>query len=80
MTYVWRLWTNFKIIGNAMAFAGLPNAKDRGDVIAYLKASKWAVFKPNGAIVVIGQSQMEILIWWLMSQPKLKSVRDPNTI
>lgn len=24
--------------GNAMAFAGIPNAKDRGDVIAYLKA------------------------------------------
>ena len=23
--------------GNAMAFAGIPNAKDRGDVIAYLK-------------------------------------------
>merc|ERR1712147_65246 len=25
--------------GNAMAFAGIPNAKDRGDVIAYLKAN-----------------------------------------
>jgi hypothetical protein len=25
-----------------MAFAGIPNAKDRGDVIAYLKESKWA--------------------------------------
>merc|ERR1712086_741482 len=24
--------------GNAMAFAGIPSAKDRGDVIAYLKA------------------------------------------
>merc|ERR1712072_757603 len=23
--------------GNSMAFAGIPNAKDRGDVIAYLK-------------------------------------------
>lgn len=26
--------------GNAMAFAGIPNAKDRGDVIAYLKEQK----------------------------------------
>ena len=26
-------------LGNAMAFAGIPNAKDRGDVIAYLKAN-----------------------------------------
>ena len=25
--------------GNAMAFAGIANAKDRGDVIAYLKAN-----------------------------------------
>ena len=25
------------IVGNAMAFAGLPNAKDRADLIAYLK-------------------------------------------
>ena len=25
--------------GNAMAFAGVPNAKDRTDVIAYLKAN-----------------------------------------
>ena len=25
--------------GNAMAFAGIPNAKDRGDVVAYLKAN-----------------------------------------
>lgn len=31
-------------IGNAMAFAGLPNAKDRGDLIAYIKeASKWVM-------------------------------------
>ena len=27
------------IIGNAMAFAGIPAAKDRLDLIAYLKAS-----------------------------------------
>ena len=28
-------------LGNAMAFAGIPNAKDRGDLIAYIKeASK----------------------------------------
>lgn len=26
-------------IGNSMAFAGVPNAKDRGDLIAYLKAN-----------------------------------------
>ena len=26
--------------GNSMAFAGLPNAKDRADVIAYLKEQK----------------------------------------
>ena len=26
--------------GNAMAFAGVPNAKDRADIIAYLKDSK----------------------------------------
>jgi cytochrome c2 len=26
-------------IGNAMAFAGIPNGKDRGDVVAYLKAN-----------------------------------------
>jgi len=25
--------------GNAMAFAGIPNGKDRGDVVAYLKAN-----------------------------------------
>ena len=25
--------------GNAMAFAGIPNAKDRADVVAYLKAN-----------------------------------------
>jgi hypothetical protein len=29
-----------------MAFAGIPNAKDRADVVAYLKEAKWAVFKP----------------------------------
>ena len=28
-------------IGNAMAFAGLANAKDRADVIAYLKSNSW---------------------------------------
>ena len=28
----------FMNIGNAMAFAGLANAKDRGDIIAYLKS------------------------------------------
>ena len=27
--------------GNAMAFAGVPNAKDRADIIAYLKEQKW---------------------------------------
>jgi cytochrome c len=27
------------IPGNAMAFAGIPSGKDRGDVIAYLKAN-----------------------------------------
>ena len=27
--------------GNAMAFAGIPSAKDRGDVIAYLKSQSW---------------------------------------
>lgn len=27
-------------IGNSMAFAGVPNAKDRGDLIAYLKEAK----------------------------------------
>ena len=26
--------------GNAMAFAGVPNAKDRADIIAYLKEQK----------------------------------------
>ena len=26
--------------GNAMAFAGVPNAKDRGDLVAYLKEAK----------------------------------------
>ena len=53
----------FYILGNAMAYAGLPNAKDRGDLIAYLKAAKWEIFKPKGPIAVIGQNQMEILIW-----------------
>lgn len=28
-------------IGNSMAFAGLANAKDRADVIAYLKSNSW---------------------------------------
>jgi cytochrome c2 len=28
---------SFDFIGNAMAFAGMPNAKDRGDLIAYIK-------------------------------------------
>merc|ERR1711957_14597 len=26
--------------GNSMAFAGVPNAKDRGDLVAYLKSNK----------------------------------------
>lgn len=36
-------WTNILSIftGNAMAFAGVPNAKDRGDLVAYLKEAKW---------------------------------------
>lgn len=28
-----------------MAFAGVPNAKDRGDLIAYLKEAKWAPYE-----------------------------------
>ena len=37
------LWlTNMFFLGNAMAFAGLANAKDRADVIAYLKSNSWA--------------------------------------
>lgn len=32
--------TLYSLIGNAMAFAGVPNAKDRGDLIAYLKEAK----------------------------------------
>jgi cytochrome c2 len=32
--------TKFQILGNAMAFAGIPNAKDRADVVAYLKEAK----------------------------------------
>ena len=35
------------IIGNAMAFAGVPNAKDRGDLVAYLKESKWRLMLIN---------------------------------
>ena len=37
-------------IGNAMAFAGIPNAKDRADVVAYIKEAKWThwtLFKPQ---------------------------------
>ena len=37
----------YDILGNAMAFAGVPNAKDRGDLIAFLKEQKWGV---NGGI------------------------------
>jgi len=28
-----------------MAFAGVPNAKDRGDLIAYLKEAKWDLYR-----------------------------------
>jgi cytochrome c2 len=28
------------LLGNAMAFAGIPNAKDRADLISYLKEKK----------------------------------------
>ena len=35
------------MIGNAMAFAGVPNAKDRGDLVAYLKESKWRLMLVN---------------------------------
>ena len=40
---VWRLRIEILtgiLVGNAMAFAGIPNAKDRGDVIAYIKEQK----------------------------------------
>ena len=40
MEYILRKLTNFLYTGNAMAYAGLPNAKDRGDLVAYLKAAK----------------------------------------
>lgn len=33
--------SNFVTIGNSMAFAGIANAKDRADMVAFLK-SKWA--------------------------------------
>jgi len=38
---MWKLTILFIKIGNAMAFAGLANAKDRGDIIAYLKSQSW---------------------------------------
>jgi len=39
-------WYQIFTLGNAMAFAGLPNAKDRGDLIAYIKeASKWVMIE-----------------------------------
>lgn len=33
-----------------MAFAGLANAKDRADVIAYLQANSWTIWMENNSL------------------------------
>ena len=37
----WGRHNKYFLTGNSMAFAGIPNAKDRADIIAYLAAQKW---------------------------------------
>jgi cytochrome c2 len=34
-----------------MAFAGIANAKDRGDVIAYLKANAWSTRREQREVI-----------------------------
>ena len=48
-----------------MAFAGLANAKDRADVIAYLKSNAaWATLSPQGILWEMKNTQFDWTYVW----------------
>ena len=60
-----------------MAFAGVPNAKDRGDLVAYLKEAKWGLTEvtPNWFFKeLIPNCSTALVLFWVDESAKTRAV------